>query len=96
MIEPGFLRDCRPVADRILLLRLPDLPSNSALVIPDVASKPSRRGKVERLGNGRWMDGWRRPLSVPLGTIVHYMSCDVDDGKYVLIQEGDILGVESE
>ena len=89
------LANLRPILDRILLLRLPDTPPTDSLVIPDVAVKPSRRGKVERVGPGRKKDGWLRPVSVPLGAVVHYQSCDADDGTFVLIQEGDILGIES-
>lgn len=90
------LANVRPVADRILLLRLPDNPRSTSLVIPDVAQPMSHRGKVERCGPGKFdlQRGSRKPLSVKPGDIVQYMSCDLDDGNYVLIEEGDVLFVE--
>ena len=42
------------------------------------------------------MGDYRRPLDVQPGDIVHYQSCDVDDGNFVLIAEGDVLGIESQ
>jgi co-chaperonin GroES (HSP10) len=92
------IADIRPVADRVLLLRLPDIPrSASALIVPDVASHPSHRGKVERCGPGKFdlQRGSRKPLSVKVGDIVQYQSCDLDDGTHVLIEEADILFIES-
>lgn len=89
------LGDVMPLDDRVLLLRLPDSYSG-AIVIPDSAKKLSRRGKVLRTGPGRrFEDGGRRPVDVHAEQVVRYQSCDVDDGTYVLIQEGDILGIES-
>ena len=89
------LANLRPLRDRILLLRLPQLGDDSAIVIPDVSKKPSHRGQVIRVGAGRTMpEGWKRPVDVLPGEVVHYQSCDMDDGEYVLIQEGDILGIE--
>jgi len=89
------LADVRPVADRVLLLRLPD-DGSSTLIIPDVAQQSSHRGKVERMGPGKFdlKRGSRKPLSVKLGDVVQYQSCDLDDGTFVLIEEADILFVE--
>jgi len=89
------LANLRPLRDHILLLRLPELGGDSAIVIPDVSKKPAHRGQVLRIGPGRRMpDGWQRPVDVFPGEVVRYQSCDIDDGEYVLIQEGDILGIE--
>ena len=90
------LANCRPLDDRILLLRLPELGNGSAIIVPDVSKTPSHRGKVLRTGKGRrFEDGTRLPLAVQLDDVVHYQSCDLDDGTYVLIQEGDVLFKES-
>jgi len=89
------LADCRPLDDHVLLLRLPPLGDGSLIAIPDAYKEASKRGKVLRTGPGRKMDGWIRPMDVHLDDVVHYQSCDVDDGTYVLIAEGDILGVET-
>ena len=91
------LADCRPLSNHILLLRLPDLGNDSALVIPQTAQKPSHRGKVLRYGPGKWFEdhSGRRPVDVRMDDVVHYQSCDVDDGTYVLIEEGDILFKEN-
>lgn len=88
------LRHIQPLSDRILLLRLPPLPSTN-LVVPECAQKPSHRGAVVAMGKGkRFHDGGHRPIGVGPGDVVHYQSFDYDDGEYVLIAEGDILGIE--
>jgi len=89
------IANVRPLDDRILLLRLPDLKNGSAIIVPEMAQKPSHRGKVVRTGPGKWFPtGWRRPMAIHMDDIVHYQSCDADDGTFVLIQEGDVLGLE--
>lgn len=91
------LADVQPLDDRILLLRLPPLRDETRILVPQVSQQPSKRGRVVAHGPGRrFPDGGRRPLAVGCNDIVHYQSCDLDDGTYVLIQEGDILGIETD
>ena len=90
------LADLRPLHDGVLLLRLPQLGDESAILIPDVSKQPSKRGQVVRFGPGkRREDGCRQPVHVGVGDVVQYQSSDADDGDYVLIAEGDILGIEN-
>ena len=89
------LSDLRPLHDGVLLLRLPALGDGSRIVIPDVSKVLSKRGQVVRFGPGkRRADGSRKPVHVHAGDVVHYQSNDYDDGDYILIAEGDILGIE--
>ncbi len=91
-IDLGILR---PLNTGVLLLRLPDVGNASSLVIPDAFQKPSHRGKVIRTGRGRRAeDGSYLPLAVKLDDVVYYQSSDISDGTHVLVQEGDILGIE--
>ena len=88
----------QPLDDRILLERVdpPETRTGSGLIIiPEVAQDDRvRRGKVLATGPGAMMKGgWRRPVDVRPGDIVMYQSSDLDDGRYILIMEGDILGV---
>lgn len=86
----------QPLHDRILVFRLLDWPNDTGLlVMPECAQTPSRRGVVVRVGPGkRDKDGCRRPLDVKPGDIVYFgRYTDHDDGRYLLIQEADIVGV---
>jgi chaperonin GroES len=91
------LSSLRPLNDCILLLRLPELRHETLkILVPEIAQKPSHRGVVIRKGPGKkFDDGTRRPIDVTLNDVVHYQSCDVDDGTYVLIREGDVLFIEN-
>ena len=89
------LSSLRPLHDHVLLLRLPNA-GGSTIVVPDAFQQPSHRGKVERCGPGKkFEDGTTKPMAVSPGDVVHYQSFDLDDGEFVLIQEGDILGIET-
>lgn len=90
--------DFQPILDRVLVYRLRDWPNESgSIVMPECAQMPSRRGVVCRVGKGkRHADGSRQPLDVKPGDIVYFgRYTDHDDGRYLLIQEADIVGVVS-
>lgn len=93
---PAWLLDMsklHPIDDRVLLERV-ELPSSGTLILP--SEPPLHRGRVVRVGPGkRFGDGTRRPMQVNPGDMVRYQSADIDTGTHVLIQEGDILFVES-
>ena len=85
----------RPLDDRVLIRRLPDLDVKSALFMPECVILLSKRGVVVAVGPGkRDKDGFRRPLAVRPNDIVYFgRYTDFDDGEYLLIQEADIVGV---
>lgn len=86
------LHEITPVSDGVLLERL-ELPESDIVLTDRI---PMHRGRVLRVGPGkRFDDGSRKPMEVQLGQVVWYQSCDVDNGTHILIQEADILLVES-
>jgi chaperonin GroES len=77
------------------LERLPE-PTQSTVIIPEIAQEKPHYGKVYRVGPGaKRPDGSRRPMAVKVGDVVRYQSADVDTGTFVLIQEADILFIEN-
>lgn len=89
--------DFQPLNDRVLVFRLLDWPNDKTSLIftPDSARTPSKRGVVVRVGPGkRDADGCRRPLDVKCGDVIYFgRYTDFDDGRLLLIQEADIVGV---
>jgi chaperonin GroES len=88
-----------PLDDRVLVRRIPE--AEGLIIAPDIAKELAGRGEVLAVGPGKMMKGgWRRPVAVNIGDIVHFssrwndlpMSTITDD--LVLIQEMDIAVVE--
>lgn len=80
-----------PIDSRVLIKRIEP---KEVIVLTD--KTPSHRGEVVRTGQGRRLaDGSVLPLDVKPGQVVCYQSCDVDNGTHVLIDEADILFIES-
>lgn len=93
-ITPNF----QPLHNRILVQRLLDWPNDTGLIIaPECAQKPSRRGVIVRVGLGKRDDyGQRHQLAVKPGDVVYFgRYTDFDDGKLLLVEEADIVGVVS-
>lgn len=88
----------QPLHNRILVRRIPlDYANAPAIVVPQCAQLPSRRGVVVRVGWGkRDSDGYRRPLDVRPGDVIYFgRYTDFDDGDLLLITEQDIVGIVS-
>lgn len=88
----------QPLHNRVLVRRIPlDYSNEPAIVVPQCAQKPSRRGVVVRVGPGkRDADGYRRGLDVRPGDVIYFgRYTDHDDGEFLLIEEADIVGVVS-
>lgn len=93
-ITPNF----QPLHNRILVQRLSDWPNDTGVIIaPECAQKPSRRGVVVRVGLGRRSErGVRIPLVVKPGDVIYFgRYTDFDDGRLLLVEEADIVGVVS-
>jgi chaperonin GroES len=89
-----------PVGDRILLRRLDDKEQvRGGVIIPDSAKEKPQEAKVIALGTGTKMkDGSRMAFEVKVGNTVligKFAGAEVklDDQKYTLVREDDILGV---
>jgi chaperonin GroES len=89
-----------PVGDRILVQHLGDKEQvRGGILIPDSAKEKSQEAKVIAVGTGTKMkDGSRMAFEVKVGDTVligKFAGSEVklDDQKYTLVREDDILGV---
>ncbi|HVU35329.1 MAG TPA: co-chaperone GroES [Opitutaceae bacterium] len=90
----------KPVGDRILVQRLEETEQiRDGVIIPDRAREKSQEAKVIALGSGpKAKNGAARPFEVKVGDRVlvgTFAGADVklDDQKFTLVREDDILGV---
>jgi chaperonin GroES len=92
--------ELRPLDDRIVIK-----PSQAqdktagGIFLPDTAKEKPQVGKVVWVGPGKVQDnGKRTPVSVKKGDEVVYgkymgNEVEIDGEKYVIVREGDLLGV---
>ncbi|MEK7116834.1 MAG: co-chaperone GroES [Patescibacteria group bacterium] len=92
----------RPLGDRILLKPLTEDETNktaSGIIIPDTVSKEKpEQGIVMAVGDGRWDDGKKIPVSVKVGDKVvfsryGYEEVKLDGVEYYILKEENILAV---
>jgi chaperonin GroES len=90
----------RPVGDRILIQHIEEKELvRGGVIIPDSAKEKPQQAKVIALGTGtKNKDGQLMPFEVKVGDTVlvaRYGGAEVklDDQKYTLVREDDILGV---
>jgi chaperonin GroES len=90
----------RPLHDRILVRRLKEEDTTSGgIIIPETAKEKPQKGEVMATGKGRVTeDGRIVPLEVKSGDKVlfsKYAGTDLklDGVEYLMINEGDVLGV---
>jgi chaperonin GroES len=90
----------RPVGDRILIQHIEEKEQiRGGVIIPDSAKEKPQEAKVIALGAGnKSKDGKLTPFEVKVGDTVlvaRYGGAEVklDDQKYTLVREDDILGV---
>jgi len=89
-----------PVGDRVLIEHLEEKEQiRGGVIIPDNAKEKSQEAKVIALGSGRkGKDGEILPFEVKVGDkvlVAKYGGAEVklDEKKYTLVREDDILGV---
>ena len=90
----------RPLHDP-LVVNQPDPESKTATAIlpPETAKEKPTRGKVISVGPGKMLDsGKRAPIAVNVGDEVYYgkyagTEVKVNDDKFVILRESDLLGV---
>ncbi len=90
----------RPLDDR-LVVKQADAESKTAsgILLPDTAKEKPTRGKVISVGPGKMLDsGKRAAIGVKAGDEVYYgkyagTEIKVDDDKFVILRESDLLGV---
>jgi chaperonin GroES len=90
----------RPVGDRILVQHVEDKEQvRGGVIIPDSAKEKPQEAKVIALGTGgKAKDGAVRAFDVKVGDMVlvaKFAGSEVklDDQRYTLVREDDILGI---
>jgi chaperonin GroES len=90
----------RPLADRVLIKRMEsEEKTKGGIIIPDSAKEKPIEGRVAAVGSGKVLkNGKVRPLEVKEGDRVligKYAGTEVkvDDVKFVILRESDLLGV---
>ncbi len=90
----------RPLHDRVIVTRLEEERKTAAgIVIPDTAAEKPETGEVIAVGNGEVQkDGKVRPLDVKKGDKILFgkysgQTVKVEGIEYLVMREGDILGV---
>ncbi len=89
-----------PLEDR-LVVRPAEAESKTAsgIVLPETAKEKPTRGKVISVGPGKMLDsGKRAPVGVNVGEEVYYgkyagTEVKINDDKFVILRESDLLGV---
>ena len=89
-----------PLEDR-LVVRPAEAESKTAsgIVLPETAKEKPTRGKVISVGPGKMLDsGNRAPVGVNVGEEVYYgkyagTEVKINDDKFVILRESDLLGV---
>ena len=90
----------RPLGDKVIVKRLEaEEKTAGGIVLPDTVKEKPKRGVVLAVGNGRLLeDGTRSELQVKKNDEVLFTSyagteIKVDGEEYMIMDEGDILGV---
>ena len=90
----------RPLDDRLVVKQAEaETKTATGIYLPEGAKEKPTRGKVISVGPGKMLDsGKRAPISVNVGDEVYYgkyagTEVKVDDVKFVILRESDLLGV---
>ena len=90
----------RPLDDRVVI-KQSDAEEKTAggIILPDTAKEKPQIGKITAAGAGKILDnGKRSKMSVKKGDEVIYAKyigneVEIDGENYVILREGDILGI---
>jgi len=90
----------RPLDDRLVVKQAEaETKTASGIFLPEGAKEKPTRGKVIAAGPGKMLDsGKRAPIAVSVGDEVYYgkyagTEVKVNDEKFVILRESDLLGV---
>ncbi len=90
----------KPLGDRVLLREVEDVTTKteSGIYIPETANndKGAKRGKVIAVGDGKYEDGKRVPMSLKPGDTVLFSwgeNIEVDGEKYFIVRESEISAI---
>ena len=89
-----------PLDDRVVIKQSEaEEKSAGGIILPDAAKEKPQRGKIIAVGPGKMLDnGKRGEMNVKKGEEVLYAKysgneIEIDNEKYVILHEGDVLGV---
>jgi chaperonin GroES len=89
-----------PLDDRVVIKQSEaEKKSAGGIILPDAAKEKPQRGKIIAVGPGKILDnGKRGEMNVKKGDEVLYAKysgneIEIDGENYVILHEGDILGV---
>lgn len=86
-----------PLADRVVVEPIEQEETTaSGIVLPETAKEKPQRGKVLAAGPGKLVEDKRVPMDVKVGDTVIFdkwggKEIKIDDKKYLIISENDIL-----
>ncbi len=93
----------RPLADRVVVERIEEEEvKKGGIIIPDTAKEKPQKGRVIAVGPGRKTeDGKVIPVDVKEGDVVIFSKyagteVEIEDKKYLVMREDEILGVIEE
>jgi chaperonin GroES len=94
----GVTVKVHPLADRVLIKTLEEEEiKKGGIIIPDTAKEKPQKGEIMAVGKGRLNDeGKRVAIEVKKGDKVLFnkyagTEINIDDLKYIILQENDIL-----
>jgi len=89
-----------PLDDRVVIKQSEaEEKTAGGIILPDTAKEKPQIGKITAIGQGKLLDnGKRNKMSVKKGDKVIYAKyigndVEIDREKYVILREGDILGI---
>lgn len=89
----------RPLHDRVVVRRMEEETTTpGGIVLPGNAQEKPQQGEVIAVGEGRYVDGQLRPLSVKTGDKVVFGSfagntVKIDGEELLIMTENEIFGV---
>jgi len=90
----------RPLDDRVVIKQLEaEEKTSGGIILPDAAKEKPQIGKIVAVGPGKLLDdGKRGEMSVKKNDEVIYAKyigseIEVDNKKYVVLRESDVLGI---
>ena len=89
----------RPLFDRVVILPLEsEKETKGGIILPSSAQEKSQLAIVKAIGNGELDEGKKSNMQVKVGDKVLYgkysgTEITVDDVKYVVVRQSDILAV---
>ena len=92
----------KPIFDRVLLQPIElESETKSGIVLPTVAQEKSQKAKVIAIGDGTTFDNKDVGMRVKVGDLVIFSKyagseVEIDNQKYVIIRQADILAIIKE